>query len=172
MHTLDTVPLEINLLDKNIFKPSSLTLLSVTAESESQEYLAHRLKLGQQEVAFRRAKITPTKTGQFVTLWKRDAGGITCPFDATDGIDYAIILTQTALFRGVFIFPKAVLVTQGIFSQETKAGKRGFRVYPSWDTVDSKQAQKTQSWQLDYFVNLSLQEPDLQKIKQLFRKIL
>ncbi|MNT01813.1 MepB protein [compost metagenome] len=32
--------------------------------------------------------------------------------------------------------------------------KEGIRVYPPWDTTNSKQAQKTQNWQLAYFLNV------------------
>lgn len=43
------------------------------------------------------------------------------------------------------------------------------RVYPKWDSPDSKQAKKTQEWQLRYFVDLS--NPNklpLNKIKELY----
>ena len=36
-----------------------------------------------------------------------------------------------------------------------KEGKRGFRVYPNWDTVGSKQAEATQKWQLNYFYEIN-----------------
>ncbi|MFD2969508.1 MepB family protein [Sphingobacterium bambusae] len=170
MHTLDTVPLEINLLDQKIFKPSSLTLHSVTAESESQEYLAHRLKLGNDNIAFRKAKITPRKIGQFVTLWKRDATGVTCPYHISDRIDYVIILTQTPLLSGIFIFPKEALLKHTIFSDDKKNGKRGFRVYPPWDTVDNAQAQKTQLWQSAYFVDLTTDKVNIPLITRLLKK--
>ena len=43
------------------------------------------------------------------------------------------------------------------------------RVYPSWDNPDSKQALKTQKWQLPYFVDMS--DPSKlpsEKIKELY----
>lgn len=52
---------------------------------------------------------------------------------------------------GQFIFPKKVLLEKGIFSTPNKGGIRATRVYPPWDETTSKQAQKTQKWQLDYF---------------------
>ena len=51
---------------------------------------------------------------------------------------------------GQFVFPKEVLLKHNIISSKQKEGKRGFRVYPPWDTPTSKQAQKTQNWQLQY----------------------
>jgi hypothetical protein len=38
-----------------------------------------------------------------------------------------------------------------IISTHLKEGKRGMRVYPPWDLPSSKQAKKTQQWQLPYF---------------------
>ena len=48
-----------------------------------------------------------------------------------------------------------VLLEKRILSDDTKAGKRGIRVYPTWDLAINKQAQKTQRWQSKYFLNLS-----------------
>lgn len=165
----DTLPVEIDLLNKRLFTPCALLLKTVTAEPESQDYLAHRLTQDNKEVAFRKAKITPTKVGQFVTLWKRNSEGITSAYHIADQIDYAFIFTQTSLFLGVFVFPKELLRLQGIFSDEKKEGKRGFRVYPIWDKASNKQAQKTQSWQLKYFINLTGDSPDIEGIKPLFK---
>jgi hypothetical protein len=72
--------IEIQLLEKLIFKPQGIKLSNVEKEPESLEYLAHTFQLNGQIVKFRKAKITPTKTGQFVTIWKRNAEGITAPF--------------------------------------------------------------------------------------------
>ncbi|WP_262511393.1 MepB family protein [Chryseobacterium pennipullorum] len=51
--------------------------------------------------------------------------------------------------------PKKTLLEKGILSYEKKTGKRGFRVYPSWDTAENQQAQKTQKWQIEYFLEFS-----------------
>jgi len=66
-----------------------------------------------------------------------------------------IISTRKGDLFGAFIFPKMVLYQQKIFSDKNKDGKRGIRVYPPWDLARSKQAQKTQEWQTNDFVNLS-----------------
>jgi len=42
----------------------------------------------------------------------------------------------------------------GVISQDGMGGKRAMRIYPAWDVVNSKQAKKTQEWQLKYFVEL------------------
>ena len=44
---------------------------------------------------------------------------------------------------------------KSILSKPGKEGKRGFRVYPDWDKVENKQAEKTQKWQLEFFLELS-----------------
>ena len=46
-------------------------LSNIEIEKESAEYAAHRFEINNLKILFRQAKITPTKVGQFVTLWKR-----------------------------------------------------------------------------------------------------
>lgn len=159
---------EIQLLEELIFKPLELTLSNVKKELESQEYLAHVFQLNGQNIKFRRAKITPTKTGQFVTIWKRNKDGITTPFSSSDEIEFYIIVAQKDKLFGTFIFPKSVLHKNKILSDNIKEGKRGIRVYPPWYSVTSKQAQKTQEWQTKYFVDLSDENKiDLKKVKDI-----
>lgn len=136
------------------------------AETESADYNAYTFHLNKKSICYRMAKITPTKTGQFVTLWKRNKSGIIEPFDFMDTIDFVIVSVQKDDLFGQFIFPKAVLLAKGIFSTETKEGKRATRVYPSWDETTSKQAQKTQQWQLDYFYKIST-DTDFNAVKKL-----
>ena len=157
---------ELQLLNEKIFKPSGLELSNVQAEAESKEYFAHTFQLGKYKVKFRTAKITPTKTGQFVTLWKRNTQGITAPHSISDDFEFYIIAAQKDNNFGVFFFPKAVLQENRILADDFRDGKRGFRVYPTWDTTTTKQAQKTQLWQADYFVELMEGKTiDLHKIK-------
>jgi hypothetical protein len=140
-------------------------------EIESAEYSACYFKLNELSVRFRKAKITPTKIGQFVTLWKRLESGVIAPFENTDSIDLVIINVIHDNQYGQFIFPKSVLCEQGILTVNNKEGKRGFRVYPPWDKTTNKQAIKTQNWQLNYFLDLSNFESDtLEKAKTLYNK--
>ena len=78
-------------------------------EKESAEYRACIFTLNSQSVLFRTAKITPTKTVQFVTLWKRIEKGPIQPFDDTDPIDLVIINTRKDNRLCQFILPKSVL---------------------------------------------------------------
>lgn len=135
-------------------------------ESESIDYGAYRFYLNEKHVCYREAKITPTKTGQFVTLWKRVASGIIAPFDVSDPIDFVVINVQKGTFSGQFIFPKSILLEKGVFSTETKEGKRAIRVYPPWDETPNDQSIKSQKWQLKYYYSIS-PETDLRKFEKL-----
>ncbi|ALM47759.1 hypothetical protein AMR72_01885 [Flavobacterium psychrophilum] len=138
------------------------------AEKESTEYDAFTFDLNGSKVLFRSAKITPKKTGQFVTLWKRLGDGPIMPYDATDAIDLVIISVRSDNHYGQFIFPKSILLKKGIFTTACKDGKRAIRVYPFWDITENVQAKKTQKWQLDYFVDLS-KSLNEDKIKSLYK---
>jgi hypothetical protein len=122
-------------------------------EKESADYAAHTFNISTHTVKFRAAKITPTKTGQFVTLWKREANGPIQPFDTSDRIDLFIISARSKAHFGIFIFPAGVLLERRILSGNGKEGKRAMRIYPPWDTAVNPQAIKTQQWQLNYFVD-------------------
>lgn len=167
--TIDSFLLpELALLNELVFKPLEINLSNLKKESESQEYSAHTFDLGGFKVVLRIAKITPTKKGQFVTLWKRNEQGLTAPFDIKDETEIYLIVTKTDSHFGVFIFPKKVLHGHQILSDSTRDGKRGIRVYPIWDETISKQAQKTQRWQTEYFLDLSdANQIDLNRAKDL-----
>lgn len=168
INTKETQFNNLQLLNELIFKPCQLKLKNAEPELESREYFAHRFQLNKKQIIFRVAKITPMKTGQFVSIWKRNEQGITAPFNVNDDFDFLMIATKTSTQFGVFIFQKKVLYEQRILSDETNDGKRGIRVYPTWDETTSKQAQKTQLWQTDYFLDLSdKNEIDLDLVKNL-----
>lgn len=137
-------------------------------EKESEEYSAYRFSIHHKNICYREAKITPTKTGQFVTLWKRNKSGIIEPFDYRDAIDFVIVSVRKDANWGQFIFPKSILLAKGIFSTDKKEGIRATRVYPPWDETTSKQAQKTQKWQLHYFFSFTNNETDLNQLKKIF----
>lgn len=159
---------EIDVINEMIFKACNLELTNIAEELESREYAAHSFQLDKKTVKLRIAKITPTKTGQFVTIWKRNEKGITCPYDITDNFDFFIIATRKETNLGIFIFPKDVLLENKIISNNKREGKRGIRVYPSWDITTNKQAIKTQHWQLQYFLDITqVEKIDINKAKRL-----
>ncbi|MGV8878470.1 MAG: MepB family protein [Sphingobacteriaceae bacterium] len=151
-----------------VFQPCGFSMSIIIAEPESREYFAYDFQLGERKVKFRIAKITAKKTGQFVTIWKRNKNGITAPFDISDDFDFYMIVTLKDDHFGLFTFTKAILQEKGILSNQDKCGKRGIRIYPIWDLTTNKQAQKTQTWQASYFINLSIDEkPDLERAESL-----
>lgn len=155
-------------VDETIFQPLGLKLSNVEEDMESKEYSGCSLTVHDLNIKFRTSKITPTKTGQFVTIWKRDEKGETAPFDSRDPFDFYLISVSKDNDKGIFIFPKDILIEKGIVSHEKKTGKRGIRVYPGWDLTESKQAKATQKWQTEYFIDLSQnKESYLQKAKAL-----
>ena len=72
-----------------------------------------------------------------------------------DPIDLFIMSVRHHEHFGQFIFPKSLLCEKGIVSKEGKGGKWAMRIYPSWDITQNRQAEKTQAWQLLYFLEIS-----------------
>lgn len=145
---------ELELINKSIFQICGIELENIETEVESQEYFAQTFELNKQMAKFRMAKITPTKTGQFVTIWKRCENGITEPYNIEDKFEFYIIATRQFEKFGVFIFNKSVLGDNKILKTNNGEGKRGIRVYPTWSITQNKQAQKTQNWQTKYFIEI------------------
>lgn len=145
---------EITLIKRLVHDPLEFALENLSVEKESQEYNACRFLLNENMIISRTAKVTPTKIGQFVTLWKRNGDGPIQPFSTSDDFDLVIINTHFKDQFGQFVFPKSLLKTKGILSTSLKEGKRGFRVYPPWDKATSKQALTTQKWQIEYFLKM------------------
>lgn len=154
---------------KNAYEPCGLTMDHFAIEAESEEYAASEFKMNGLNIKFRVAKITPTKTGQFVTIWKRIGSGPIQPFDMGDPFDLVVISVRTSEHFGQFVFPKLVLYEKGIISKDGKGGKRAIRVYPPWDKTDNKQAIKTQKWQAPYFFEVPIKaQTDCFCIQRLF----
>lgn len=161
---------DLKMAKELVYDPSGLVLTEPKLNSESAEYGACSFKLNGKIILHRVSKITPTKTGQFVTIWKRNKDGITEPFDISDPFDFIIITSKSGDYFGQFMFPKSVLADKGIITNKGKNGKRGIRVYPPWDITTNKQAQKTQSWQTKYFLTITKDHlTDLTLIKNLLQ---
>ncbi|MDP5201145.1 MepB family protein [Flavobacterium sp. DG2-3] len=167
--SITTASADLVLSKEIIFDKAELQLASLQKETESEEYSAFRFVLNSKNICYREAKITPTKTGQFVTLWKRNKTGIIEPFDYSDNIDFVIVNVRKDENWGQFVFPKKILLEKGIFSTPNKEGIRATRVYPPWNETTSKQAQKTQKWQLEYFFLFTDQSNiDFKEFKKIF----
>ena len=145
---------DLQLAEKLLYSKCGFQLQHLVWNPESTNYGACSFELNNYKIQYRVANITPTKIGQFVTIWKRNKEGITAPFDVADLLDFMIISVRDSENFGQFIFPKSVLIAKGIVSQNEKGGKRGIRVYAPWDKPENKQAIKTQAWQVNYFVEI------------------
>ena len=159
---------DLQLAEKLLYNECGFQLQHLVWNSESANYGACSFMLNNKIIQYRVANITPTKIGQFVAIWKRNNNGITVPFDVADSLDFMIISVRDSENFGQFIFPKSVLVSHGIISQNEKGGKRGIRVYAPWDKPENKQAIKTQAWQVNYFVEIKKNSHlDLEFVKKI-----
>ena len=159
---------DLQLAEKLLYSKCGFQLQNLVWNSESANYAACSFELNIYKIQFRVANITPTKIGQFVAIWKRNNKGITAPFDVADALDFLIISVRDSENFGQFIFPKSVLVSKGIISQNEKGGKRGIRVYAPWDKPTNKQAMQTQAWQVHYFVEIRENLPvDVKLVKSI-----
>ena len=80
-------------------------------------------------------------------MWKRSDKGHTQPYDSSDLIDFFVIHTRKGDCCGQFIFSRSIMCQYGVFSINGEGGKRALRIYPPWDIVGNRQAQKTQKRQ-------------------------
>ncbi|MGW6024782.1 MepB family protein [Streptomyces sp. NPDC055099] len=155
-----------------VYDPCGFTCSLPVPEVESAEYAAHEFTLDGRPVRFRAAKTTPTKVGQFVTVWKRSKAGPIAPFDAADPVDLFVVSTREHGHFGQFVFPKDALRVRGVVSEDGAGGKRAFRVYPPWVVTTNRQAGRAQAWQADFFLRLHLPEGgpvDLARAQELYR---
>jgi hypothetical protein len=166
---LNSIHNDLKVVKELIYDQCGFDLTNVKPNIESKEYGACTFELSGKKIQQRVSKITPTKAGQFVTIWKRNHNGITEPFSYADDFDFIIITARDHDNLGQFIFPKSVLADKGIITRNGKEGKRGIRVYPPWDIAANTQAIKTQRWQSKYFFLIKEDNSkDLHLIKSLF----
>lgn len=156
-----------------VYDKCGFNFTNLKVNTEGLAYGACSFELDGKFIQYRISKITPTKIGQFVTIWKRNNEGITQPFDISDEIDFVIIAAKSGNNFGQFIFPKSVLADKGIITKNGKNGKRGIRVYPPWDITNNQQSKKTQDWQKNYFLAIKDDNStDLSLTKKLFHGII
>jgi hypothetical protein len=159
---------DLKLVNELLFSKLNFELKNIEQEKESSTYAACTFDLNGFKILYREAKITPTKIGLFVTIWKRNNDVVTKPFDVKDDIDFVIISCRVGNNFGLFVFPKKVLGEKKIFTQNSIGGKRGIRVYPPWSKTENKQAKQTQAWQVEYFLEMN-DNIDVEKAKNFIR---
>lgn len=148
------VPGDLLAAKSRVYDPCGFTCSQPVPEAEGAAYAAHGFTLDGRSVRFRAAKTTPTKIGQFVTVWKRSPDGPIQPFDAADPVDVFVISSHDDDGFGQFVFPMDALRRHGVVSVDGCGGKRGFRVYPPWVATANRQADRAQAWQVEYFLHL------------------
>ena len=159
---------ELNKIESLFIKNYGQKITNLTIENECDEYFGFNFQIEKLNFKFRKSKITPKKVGQFVTLWKRNSKRQTEPFNETDNFDFFIFVSEQDEKFGFFIFSKKILIEKNILSTQIKEGKRGFRLYPTWVKTENKQAEKTQSWQTEYFIDLKNNEQNnIEKLKSI-----
>lgn len=136
--------------------------VAVIPEAQNSEYESGLAQMEGEAWHIRTARNTPTKPGAFLAFWRRDAEGKTAPFGDDDAAAGLLVFVEQQGRRGVFRFTAADLARLGISSgvslsgrsgvaPKARAGKRGFRVYPSWCTDLNAQAAATQRAQAPAF---------------------
>ncbi|MBO9658585.1 MAG: MepB family protein, partial [Chitinophagaceae bacterium] len=166
----DNVFIDLDLVSKALYCQAGMAFSQLSVQKEGRAYAACTFKLNGKKVQHRSAKITPTKQGLFVTIWKRNKEGLTAPLDAADYFDLLLITCSQSGKTGQFIFPKSILIDQKVISVKDKGGRRGMRVYPPWEKPDNEQARKTQAWQADHFIDLD--DPDaLEKLPRIINSL-
>ncbi|MCI0152205.1 MepB family protein [Paraburkholderia sediminicola] len=151
----DPASTDLDAAIRDMYESAGMQLSSpVLREAESAGYGACRFGLEGSNIVFRVARTTPTKVGQFVTLWKRQRpGDDIAPLDFSDPVDFVVVCTSNAERRGQFVFDRKILIEQDVMSSPETAGKRAIRVYPPWSNPVATQAVRTQKWQHRYFLD-------------------
>lgn len=167
---MDNFMKALTYVNERVYEPNQLKIKSVQEEKQNANYGAGTFQIASRSVRFRVAKITPNKVGQFVAFWEKDENDNNQPFTYERAPDLLVITTFLSKDEwGQFIFPKDILAKQNILKTSATKGKMAIRVYPGWDTPTSKQAIKTQKWQLPYFVDLShTNQLPIEKIVELY----
>ncbi|MEU6309987.1 MepB family protein [Streptomyces sp. NPDC047014] len=163
---------DLRVVKELVYDPCGFVCSEPVAEAESAEYAAHTFRLDGLAVRYRAARTTPTKVGQFVTVWKREAGGPIQPFDVSDSVDLFVIGSRDGEHFGQFVFPPDVLRRHGVVAEGGRGGKRGFRVYPPWVATTNRTAAAAQAWQVECFLEVGGEGAgvDLERAVRLYRR--
>lgn len=130
-------------------------LVRVEPEEQNSDYESGTTTIDGQRWRLRTARVTATKPGAFVAVWRRSRQGNTEPFPADESVAGLAVFVEQGANRGVFWFTGEHLRELGITSSERQAGKRGFRVYPAWCAGLNREAARSQAAQAAAFVQVS-----------------
>lgn len=128
---------------------------SVAPEEQNSDYESGLVSIEGERWRLRTGRVTPTKPGAFVAVWRRSEQGSTEPFPAADSTAGLLVFVVDRERRGVFRFTNERLSVLGITRSDKHPGKRGFRVYPAWCSGLNPQASRSQTAQAPAFTHLS-----------------
>lgn len=129
------------------------SIQNLLVEEQNQAYEGLTFELNDETYRSRLAKKTPNKKGYFVVFWEKNRQNNNQPYAFESAPNQLIVLILDEEKQGVFLFPKKVLLEQGILRDETTKGKMAIRVYPTWENELNVSAQRTQKWQEAYFTD-------------------
>jgi len=82
-------------IKRHVFDECGFELTNFKKDKESEEYFACSFRVQDRFVQYRQGKITPTKIGQFVTIWKRNGPGNPIqPYDSADNVDLFVVTVR------------------------------------------------------------------------------
>ncbi len=167
---LNNMPFKLAKINNFISTLNLKITKAAVLETESSEYGACQFEIDKHNIIFRVGNTTPTKIGQFVTIWKRPSPSAEIvPFDFEDNFKFIMIFVYDDIHSGIFLFNKNILVKKGVISLHSKEGKRAIRVYPPWCHPTAKQAINSQKWQCEYYISLDqLTNKEIDLFKNLF----
>jgi hypothetical protein len=99
-----TLSTDLSIAKQILFSKLNYELKNIEIQQEGEAYNACTFELNDNKILYREAKITPTKIGLFVTIWKRNKLGVTEPFDIKDEIDFVLISCRDGDNFGLFFF--------------------------------------------------------------------
>lgn len=130
-------------------------ITSITEEKQNSEYKGFSFSVYEHTYRSRLAKLTAKKKGYFVAFWEKDINNRNQAYSYDESPNKIVISVIDNERKGQFIFPKSVLLQQGVLRSETSKGKMAMRVYPSWEQELNSSAEKSQKWQMKYFIDVS-----------------
>ncbi|MGY3764950.1 MepB family protein [Vagococcus vulneris] len=141
--------ISLNLIN-HFFNPRN-----IIKEEQNEEYEGVIFEKDNLKYRSRLAKKTTKKNGYFVVFWEKDEFKKNKAYSFENAPDFTLVWIADQNRKGLFKFPKKILLDKKILRNDNQKGKMGIRVYTNWDTDLNTTAKKTQDWQKDYFTELS-----------------
>ncbi|GMA07441.1 hypothetical protein GCM10025886_05920 [Tetragenococcus halophilus subsp. flandriensis] len=154
------------LLEKFFFSIFKLEINDFKEEKQNREYEGFTFSINEQLFRSRLARKTPKKKEHFVAFWEKDEYNNNQPYLYNNSPSKIIISMIVGEKKGIFIFPRLILLDKKILKTDKQKGKMAIRVYPTWEKELNDSAKRTQNWQKDYFIDL-LAVNNLDKAKTL-----